>query len=227
MILKSKSLNKKFYSKRVLKDIDLFVESNKIYGLLGPNGSGKTTFMRIAANLIKNTSGSLLINDLPVGKDTKKYVSFMPTDDFIPRWMKIKDAIDFYNSGYFDFNKDKCLKMLKKFNLEPSLKTKDLSTGMKQGLKICLTLSRDAKLFLLDEPFNGIDILAKDKIKEIILEKSNVTNAIIISSHLIDDLENLIDHGLFLKDGKIVLNKETKEFEKNQKNISDMYREVF
>lgn len=227
MILKSNSLSKKFYSKKVLKDINIFIESNKIYGLLGPNGSGKTTFMRIVANLIKNTSGSLLINDIPVGKNTKKYVSFMPTEDFLPRWMKIEDAINFYDSGYFDFDKENCLNLLKKFNLKPSLRTKDLSTGMKQGLKICLTLSRDAKLFLLDEPFNGIDILAKDKIKEIILQKSNLTNSIIISSHLIDDLENLIGHALFLKDGEIVFNKETKEFEKEEKNISDMYREVF
>lgn len=228
MILKINELNKKFYTKEVLTDINLALEAGRIYGLLGPNGSGKTTLMRIVANIIKNTTGKVRVNNLSLGKETKKIVAFMPTSNFFPSWMKIKDTVDYFCDFYEDFNKEMCYEILQRESLDLSLKIKDLSTGMTEKLKIALTISRNAKLILLDEPFNGIDIIAKESIKKMIVQASNRENAILISSHLIDDMESLLDDVILLKEGRIVLNSPAEVLrDERGLSIKDAYKEVF
>ena len=228
MITKIENLNKKFYNKQVLSDINLEIEKGKIYGLLGPNGSGKTTMMRIVANLIKNTTGNVEVNGLELGKQTKNIVAFMPTSNFFPKWMKVKNAVDYYNDFYEDFNREKCIQILKKVDIEMDLKIKSLSTGMTEKFKIALTMSRNAQLILLDEPFNGIDIIAKEDIKKLIVENLTEENATIISSHLIDDIEPILDDVIMIKKGQIVLNDNVEKLrEEKEMSIIDIYKEVF
>lgn len=226
--MRVKNLNKKFYTKKVLNEIDLTIEKGKIYGLLGPNGSGKTTLMRIIANLIKNTTGEISVDHKELGKKTKEIVSFMPTSNFFPKWMKIKDAVNYYNDFYSDFDKEKCLETIESLDLEVDSKIKTLSTGMTEKFKIALTISRNAKLILLDEPFNGIDIVAKEKIKEMIVKGANETNAIIISSHLIDDIEPILDEVIMLKTGNIIINDNAENLRAiKEKSIIEIYKEAF
>ncbi|MDM8533598.1 ABC transporter ATP-binding protein [Clostridiaceae bacterium HSG29] len=228
MITKIENLNKKFYNKQVLSNINLEIEKGKIYGLLGPNGSGKTTMMRIVANLIKNTTGNVEVNELKLGKQTKNIVAFMPTSNFFPKWMKVKNAVDYYNDFYDDFDREKCIEILEKVDIEMGLKIKSLSTGMTEKFKIALTMSRNAQLILLDEPFNGIDIIAKEDIKKIIVENATEENATIISSHLIDDIEPILDEVIMIKKGEIVLNDNVEKLrEEKEMSIIDIYKEVF
>lgn len=227
-MLSIKNLSKKFYTKEVLSAINVELKPGRIYGLLGPNGSGKTTLMRIVANIIQNTKGEVKVNGLSLGKETKKIVAFMPTSNFFPKWMKIKDTVDYFNDFYKDFNKEMCYEILQRESLDLNLKVKDLSTGMTEKLKIALTISRNAKVILLDEPFNGIDIIAKEAIKKMIVQASNSSNTIMVSSHLIDDMESLLDDVILLKDGKVVL-KSSAEALRDEKGLSikDAYKEVF
>lgn len=227
-MLSIKNLSKKFYTKEVLSAINVELKPGRIYGLLGPNGSGKTTLMRIVANIIQNTKGEVKVNGLSLGKETKKIVAFMPTSNFFPKWMKIKDTVDYFNDFYKDFNKEMCYEILQRESLDLNLKVKDLSTGMTEKLKIALTISRNAKVILLDEPFNGIDIIAKDSIKKMIVQASNSMNTIMVSSHLIDDMESLLDDVILLKEGKVVL-KSSAEALRDEKGLSikDAYKEVF
>jgi len=228
LITKIENLNKKFYNKQVLSDINLEIEKGKIYGLLGPNGSGKTTLMRIVANLIKNTTGNVEVNELELGKQTKNIVAFMPTSNFFPKWMKVKNAVDYYNDFYEDFNREKCIEILEKVDIDMDLKIKALSTGMTEKFKIALTMSRNAQLILLDEPFNGIDIIAKEDIKKLIVENLTEENATIISSHLIDDIEPILDDVIMIKKGQIVLNDNVEKLrEEKEMSIIDIYKEVF
>ncbi len=228
MIMKIENLSKKYYTKQVLEDVNLEFEKGKIYGLLGPNGSGKTSIMRIVANLIKNTTGDIVINNISLGKQTKDIVAFMPTSNFFPKWMKVKDAINYYNDFYNDFDIEKCIFLLEKLDIELNQKIKALSTGMREKFKIALTISRNAKLIMFDEPFNGIDIIAKEEIKRMIIESANDNNTMIIASHLIDDIEPMLDGVIMLKKGKIVLDENVEKIREDKgMSIIDIYKEVF
>ncbi|WP_066496750.1 ABC transporter ATP-binding protein [Abyssisolibacter fermentans] len=227
-ILKTNNLSKGFFSKKALNQINLELEHGKIYGLLGPNGSGKTTMMRIIAGLIKPTSGSLLVNNHEIGVKTKEIISFMPTDNYLYPMMKIKDLKKYFNDMFNDFNPDKFDSMIKYMDLNQNDKVSALSTGMTGRLKLAIALSRDAKLFLFDEPLNGIDFISREKIIESIVGEMSPEKTMIISSHLVSEMEKILDTAIFIKEGNVELVADVEQIRYEQnKSIEDLYKEVF
>lgn len=225
--LKLSNLTKKYYNKIALQNVNLTFERGKIYGLLGPNGSGKTTLMKIIAGLHKQTSGEILINDKPLSYETKAFVSYLPTDNFLYDSFKVKDIIKFYSDMYSDFNKDFALEVLQN-NVDTELKVSKLSSGMIGKLKVALSLSRNADIYLLDEPLNGVDVLARDAIMDLIVKAYNENKVIIISSHLVSETEKIFDSAIFLKDGNIELNGDAEELrQKYGKSIENIYKEIY
>ncbi len=189
ILLKADNLTKGFFRNKALTNLNLEIEKGKVYGLLGPNGSGKTTFFKIAAGLFKPTSGSLIINGSTVGVESKKYTAFMPTEDFLAKWMKIKMVLDFYADMYEDFDRNQAQQSLEQMELREDMKVSSLSTGMKARLKMVVTMARKASLYLLDEPLNGIDLISRDKIMKMIVSSLREDCTVIISSHLVSELE--------------------------------------
>lgn len=227
-ILKIEDLTKSYFRKRALNSINLELKKGKILGLLGPNGSGKTTLMKIATGIIKPTSGSILIDGKEIGKDTKAIVSYLPDVNYLYKWMSIKDAVDFFNDFYNDFDKEKVNKLLEFMELKQDLKVKELSKGMAEKLSLALVFARNAKLYILDEPLGGIDIKAREKIIDTILQSYSQESSIIISTHLVSDVERMFDEVAFIKDGEILLYENAEELRAEKgKSIEQIYREVF
>ncbi len=225
--LKINNLTKKYYNKIALQNVNLTFEKGKIYGLLGPNGSGKTTLMKIIAGLHKQTSGEIFINDKPLSYETKAFVSYLPTDNFLYDSFKVKDIIKFYSDMYSDFNKDFALEVLQN-NVDIELKVSKLSSGMIGKLKVALSLSRNADIYLLDEPLNGVDVLARDAIMDLIVKAYNENKVIIISSHLVSETEKIFDSAIFIKDGNIELNGDAEELRQSYgKSIENIYKEIY
>jgi ABC-2 type transport system ATP-binding protein len=228
MLLETKDLTKGFLSKKAVNKVSISVEKGKIYGFLGPNGSGKTTFMKMVSGLLHPTAGTILIEEQPVGVETKKKAAYMSTENFIYPYMKIKTVGEFYQDFYEDFNMERFKKLLDYMDLDMSMKVKTLSSGMASKLKIAVTLSRDAKLFMLDEPLNGIDLVAREKILNTIVECANEGNTIIISSHLVDEMEKILDEVIFIKHGELVLTGNAESVrEERGKSIVELYKEVY
>jgi ABC-2 type transport system ATP-binding protein len=228
MLLETKNLSKGFLNKKAVNDITLSIEQGKIYGLLGPNGSGKTTFMKMVAGLLHPTSGTILVDGNPVGTESKKVTVYMSTDNFIFKYMKVKNVKSFFVDFYEDFDGEKFDKLLDYMDLDMDMKVSSLSTGMAAKLKIAASLSRKAKIYMLDEPLNGIDLVAREKIINTIVESANEGNSILISSHLVDEMEKILDEVVFIKAGEIVL-KGNAEIVREQrgKSIVDLYKEVY
>lgn len=228
ILLKADNLTKGFFRNKALTNLDLEIEEGKVYGLLGPNGSGKTTFFKIAAGLFKPTSGSLIINGSPVGVESKKYTAFMPTEDFLSKWMKIKMVLDFYADMYDDFDRNQAQQFLEQMELREDMKVSSLSTGMKARLKMVVTMARKASLYLLDEPHNGIDLISRDKIMQMIVSSLRVDCTVIISSHLVSELESVMDEVIFLDKGSVVLAGNSEQFRLERKcSIEELYKEVY
>ncbi|WP_026895350.1 ABC transporter ATP-binding protein [Clostridiisalibacter paucivorans] len=227
-ILRAENITKKYITQKALKGLDITIEEGKIYGLLGPNGSGKTTFMKMVAGFIQPSSGEIQIMEKRIGKESKKIVSYMPTSNHIPKWMKVKHCIEYYGDFFKDFDKNKAVELIEFMGLDQNQKAKNLSTGMLGRLKLSLTLSRDAKLYILDEPLNGIDPVSREKIMDAILGACKEENSIIISSHLVNELEPILDEVIFIDKGKTVLsgNAENFRIEKGL-SIDELYREVY
>ncbi|GAA0182177.1 ABC transporter ATP-binding protein [Clostridium sediminicola] len=228
MLLQIKNINKKYFKKSSLIDINMNIQEGKIVGLLGPNGSGKTTLMKIIASLIRANKGEILINGYKPGIDTKKIVSYLPDKEFLPNWMKIKDAIKYYEDFFPDFSRSKCIDLIKFMKLDENMHTKSLSKGMMEKLNLSLVLSREARLYLLDEPLGGIDLVDRENIMNMIINNYNEKSSILISTHLINDIESLFDEVFFIDRGTIILHQNAENIrEKNNKSISELYREVF
>lgn len=227
-LLKAENVTKKYITKKALDGLNMTIEEGKIYGLLGPNGSGKTTFMKMAAGLIQPSSGNIEIMGEKIGKQSKKIVSYMPTSNHLPKWMKIKQCIGYFDDYFEDFDKEKAKDLINFMGLKEEQKVGALSTGMLGRLKLSLALSRDAKLYIMDEPLNGIDPVSREKIMEAILNACNEENTIIISSHLVKELESILDDVIFLGNGNVVLsgNAENFRIEKGM-SIDQLYREVY
>lgn len=227
-MLECKNITKKYGSKTAVDSISLKIEPGRIYAFLGPNGSGKTTLMKMAIGLVKPTSGNFYYNDSPIGQNSRSEIAYMSTEPYFYPWMTAKDVGDYYQDFFSDFSMKKYEYLLERMHLEKSMKTKSLSSGMMAKLKIAVTMARKAKIYLLDEPLNGIDLLARDEIMTSIIEASDSDTAIALSSHLVDELEKIIDTAYFIKDGHLVKTSQVEELRISEgKSIVDEYREIY
>jgi len=227
-LVKTIDLEKSFGTVKAVNQVSVSLESGKIYGLLGPNGSGKTTLMRLVAGLFCPTKGDIDVLSKKITVESRKSIAYMPTESFFYDYMRIKDVEKFFIDFFDDFDKEKFDELLKKMSLEKSMKITSLSSGMNAKLRVALTMARKAKVYLLDEPLNGIDLVARDAIMSAIIGGASEENAVVISSHLIDVMENVLDDVIFIKQGKVVINENAEEARaKYKKSIVDLYKEVY
>lgn len=227
-ILQCKNLSKRYGATEALKGIDLELEAGRIVGLLGPNGSGKTTFIKLANGLLKPSEGEILIDGNSPGKETKAEVAYLPDRDFLPDYMSVSQLIKYYSDFFDDMNMAKAEEMLRSLDLDKDMKLKKMSKGTREKVQLILTMSRDAKVYFLDEPIAGVDPAARDYILRTIITNYNPDALVVISTHLIADVENVLDEVVFIKEGKIVLHKEADVIrEEEAKSIDGLFREVF
>lgn len=227
-ILECQNVSKWFGSKKALDHISFQVEPGRIVGLLGPNGSGKSTFIKAANGLLVPSEGTLTINGHPVGIETKAIVSYLPDKNYLSNWMRVSQIIDYFHDFYQNFDRNKAYEMLQRLNINPKDKLKTMSKGTLEKVQLILVMSRDADLYLLDEPIGGVDPAAREYILNTILTNYNERGSILISTHLISDIEQILDDVIFLKDGKIVLLSSVDEIRStHQKSVDDLFREVF
>ena len=227
-ILQCRNLSKKYGATEALRGIDLELEAGRIVGLLGPNGSGKTTFIKLANGLLKPTEGEILIDGNSPGKETKAEVAYLPDRDFLPDYMSVSQLIKYYSDFFSDMNTAKAEEMLRSLDLDKDMKLKKMSKGTKEKVQLILTMSRDAKVYFLDEPIAGVDPAARDYILRTIITNYNPDALVVISTHLIADVENVLDDVVFIKEGSIVLHKEADVIrEEEAKSIDGLFREVF
>jgi ABC-2 type transport system ATP-binding protein len=228
-ILETAGLTKSYGKKKyALDDVTLNIEKGKIIGLCGPNGSGKTTLIKIAAGLLTPTSGSITIDGMPIGPETKAVVSYLPDKTFVPESMKVFAIIDFFREFYADFDINAAYEMLKRLDIDGSETFKTLSKGTQEKVQLVLIMSRKAKLYLLDEPIGGVDPAARDYILNTIISNYNPESSVIISTHLISDIENTLDEVIFIKYGKLFLHTTSDEIrETHGMSVDAYFREVF
>lgn len=227
-ILECKNLVKGYGKKEALKGINLTINRGRIVGLLGPNGSGKTTLIKLANGLLSPTSGEILIDGKKPGVETKKIVSYLPDTTYLNEWMKTSDIIEFFADFYEDFNSEKAYDMLKRLKINPQDKLKTMSKGTKEKVQLILVMSREADLYLLDEPIAGVDPAARDYILNTIISNYNKNSTVIISTHLISDVESILDDIVFISSGEVTLSKSAKEVrEESGKSVDELFREVF
>lgn len=227
-ILECRGLTKKFHHFPALSNIDLTLERGEIIGLLGPNGSGKTTLIKLINGLLLPTDGQILVNGLKPGVETKQIVSYLPERDCLDERCKISELISYYADFYTDFDVSRTHTMLKDLDIDPSLRLKSLSKGTKEKVQLILVMSRDAQFYVLDEPIGGVDPAARDYILRTILTNYNENASVLISTHLITDVENVLDRVLFLQNGTITLNATVDEIRTDyKKSVDALFREVF
>lgn len=227
-ILECRNLEKSYGKKQALKGINLTINKGRIVGLLGPNGSGKSTLIKLANGLLTSTSGEILIDGKKPGVETKKIVSYLPERTYLNDWMKVSDIINFFKDFYEDFNSEKAYDMLKRLNIDPKDKLKTMSKGTKEKVQLILVMSRDADLYLLDEPIAGVDPAARDYILNTIINNYNENATVVISTHLISDIEKILDDVIFISNGAVTLCKTVDEIrEKEGKTVDALFREVF
>lgn len=228
MVIELNHITKKYGKSLALDDFSLKLKGGQIVGLLGPNGSGKTTLMKIITGLIHDYSGEVIIDGVSVGPQSKSMVSFLSDEPYFPKWMKIKDAVLMYQDFYNDFDTGKCLNLLKKLDLNPSMQIKKLSKGMNEKFLLALCMSRNALVYVLDEPIGGVDPAARETILNTILTNYNENGLILISTHLVKDIEHIFDEVVFIREGQLVLheNVEQLRLERNE-SIDDLFIEVY
>ena len=227
-MITSNNLTKKFGSKTAVDGVSLTLEPGHVYAMLGPNGSGKTTWMKMAAALMKPTSGEVLYEGAPVGTESRKHVAYMSTEPYFYSWMTVRDVGRYYQDFFEDFSPEKYDSLIREMELEPAMKTRTLSSGMMAKLKIAVTMARDARVWMLDEPFNGIDLLARDEIRRCILREASEDKVLLLSSHLVEEMEAVCDTAVFIKQGRLVEVRNLEEMrETDHVSMADRYREIY
>lgn len=227
-ILQCSSLCKSYGSTKALNNLNLTINQGRIIGLLGPNGSGKTTLIKIANGLLTPTSGEILVKGNKIGTESKKIISYLPDCITLPEWMKIKELVAFYETFYSDFNTEKSYAMIKNLGIDINAVFKTLSKGNKEKVQLILVMSREAELYLLDEPMGGVDPATRDYILNTIISNYSEKAAVVISTHLIADVEKILDEVLFINNGEIVMQDMVDNIRDNHgKSVDTLFREVF
>ena len=222
------NITKQYGSFTALDRINFTLESGKIVGLLGPNGSGKTTLIKLLNGLLTPTMGQIRIAGQPVGVESKKLVAYLPDNSYLNSWMTVKQIVSYFTDFYEDFRPEVAYEMLARLDIAPERKLKTLSKGNKEKVCLILVMSRNARLYVLDEPIAGVDPAARDYVISTIINNYNPEATVVISTHLIADIEQILDEVVFLKEGKIVLQKTVDEIrEENGKSVDELFREVF
>lgn len=228
IIMKCSGLWKSYGAFPALRNINLELKRGRIIGLLGPNGSGKTTLIKIANGLLTPSAGEIQINDSPIGIKTRRVVSYLPDCVCLPEWMKICELVSFYKDFYEDFQEDKAYEMLENLHLDRNQRFKTLSKGNKEKVQLILVMSRKAQLYLLDEPMGGVDPATRDYILNTIISNYSPDAAVVISTHLISDIENVLDEVIFINQGDIVLHDSVDNIRSERgKSVDALFREVF
>ena len=226
--LEINNLNKSFDNKELLKDINLSIQSGKIIGLLGKNGVGKTTLIKLINDLLTPTSGEILINGQKIGVETKKVISYLPERTYLNKQMKVSEVISYFEDFYDNFDSKKAKKLLKDLDLDINQKLTKMSKGMQEKVQLVLVMSRNADLYILDEPLGGVDPATRDYILDTILSNFNENASVIISTHLISDIEKILDEVIFIDKGQIVLQSDADKLRKKEKSsIDEIFRRMF
>lgn len=221
-------LNKSYGNKLILKDINLTIPRGKIIGLLGKNGTGKTTLIKLINDLLVPTSGEILVNGQDVGTQSKKLIAYLPERTYLDKSMTVDKVIEYFGNFYDDFDADKARKLLKDLNLDTTQKLAKMSKGMQEKVQLVLVMSRKALIYILDEPLGGVDPATRDYILDTILTNFNEGASVIISTHLIADIERILDEVIFIDDGKIILQEETDELRrKENSSVDEVFRRMF
>lgn len=227
-ILECRDLTKKYGSKYALYNLNLSLERGQIVGLLGPNGSGKTTLIKLANALLRPTGGQILINGTEPGVETKRIVSYLPDRNYLGKHMRVNEAMTYYNTFYENFDLEHASQMMDSLDIDPSSRLSSLSKGTLEKVQLILVMSREADLYILDEPIGGVDPAARDYILQTILTNYNENATVLISTHLISDIENVLDRAVFLQEGQLVLNASVDEIRSQHgKSVDALFREVF
>ena len=227
-ILQCEQLTKSYGSNLALDHVDLTVEQGRIVGLLGPNGSGKTTLLKLANGLLQPGSGTITIAGKTPGVETKKIVSYLPERTYLSNWMNVVQLLDLFCDFYEDFDRDRAEHMLTALEISPKLRIKQMSKGTREKVQLILVMSRKADLYLLDEPIGGVDPAARDYILNTIITNYDPSATVLISTHLISDVERVLDEFLFLYQGKVIRRGNADEArEETGKSLDELFREVF
>ena len=227
-LVKIKDLYKQYGDKEVLKDVDLTIKSGKIIGLLGKNGTGKTTLIKLINGLLTPTNGTIKIKNNEIGVQSKKIISYLPERTYLNKNMKVAEVIEYFNDFYSDFDKEKAIKLIKDLDIDINQKLIKMSKGMQEKVQLVLVMSRKAELYILDEPLGGVDPATRDYILDTILNNFNKNASIIISTHLISDIERILDEVIIIDNGKIVLHEDTDTLRKKEKDsIDGIFRRMF
>ena len=227
-LLEIKDLNKSFDNKKILKDINLSITEGKIIGLLGKNGAGKTTLIKLINDLLTPTSGKILVKGKEVGVESKKVISYLPERTYLNKQMKVSEIIDYFKDFYDNFSEKKAKKLLKDLDLDINTKISKMSKGMQEKLQLVLVMSRNADLYILDEPLGGVDPATREYILDTILSNFNEKASIIISTHLISDIERILDEVIFIDKGKIILQSDADKLRNKEKSsIDEIFRRMF
>lgn len=227
-ILECQGLSKKYGAFSALKNLNLTLEHGQIIGLLGPNGSGKTTLIKLINGLLTPSEGNILVSGTRPDASTKKIVAYLPERSYLNDWMKVKDIVTYFEDFYTNFHSERAYQMLKDLGIDMESRLRTLSKGTKEKVQLILVMSRDAELYILDEPIGGVDPASRDYIINTMLTNYNENATILISTHLISDIENILDRVVFIRDGKLILNSSVDEIRMEQKKSVDaLFREVF